>query len=113
MIAANGLIALVRRIWGCGMPEGTPPPLRRGCRLTLAAAIPLWAIGTWGTWVPWRLVPNVRDAAVVALVLAGVWWGQAQGHDDQVRALIRQNGDFYRRIPEDDRPPLLQLTSGR
>lgn len=95
------------------MPGLAPPRLQEGCRAMLAVAIPLWAIGFWGTWVPWRLVPNVRDGAVVALVLAGVWWGQAQGHDDQVRALIRQNGAFYELIPEDDRPPLLHVTSGR
>jgi len=97
------------------MPEGTPQALRRGCRAMLAAAIPLCAVSVTGMiqgWA-WPSMSNVHDAVVITLILAGAWWGDAQQHDDQVRALIRQNGDFYRRIPEGDRPPLLRATSGR
>lgn len=78
--------------------------------MMLALAVPLWGVGIAGIcrgW-DWRAMSLVHDAAVSALVIAGMCWAAAWIHDDQQEALIRQNADLWRRIPEGDRPPLLR-----
>lgn len=117
MIVTNVLFVM-RRLWNCGLPEAAPPQLRNGCRAMLAATVPLWSLGFVGTSVPWALVPLVRDGAVVTLILAGVWWGQSwrlredrrreAKRDDDMRILIRQNGDLCELAMKGESPDLLR-----
>lgn len=96
------------------LPAGAPPQLRHGCRLMGLAAVPLWTLSIAAIWVhwDWRSVGVIRTLAAVAIIGAIVCWAVSWLHDSQQRALTRLTGDLYRRIPEQDRPPLL-AASGR
>jgi hypothetical protein len=123
----NELYALIRRLrgrlWRCGMPEGAPPQLLRGFRLFAIASIALWVAGAAGTGLPWspRVVPEIRDGAMLTGLIAPMLWCSAfiirrldeerrlrERDQEDRRTLIRQNGDLYRRIPKEDRPEPLR-----
>ena len=124
----NVVFRWIRTLWNLGMPQGAPPRLRDGCRAMLAATIPLWALGFLGAsqdW-GWGTMSLVHDGAVTTALGALICWctafivsrvdeGRRQRERDQAdwRALIRQNGDLWCRIPEGDRPSLLREASGR
>jgi hypothetical protein len=114
----TGLAKVARRAWAFGMPEGTPAPLLWGFRLFLGASVALWVGGAMAT-------AQIRDGAVVAALTAPMLWCTAfiigrieegrrerERHQADLSTLILQNGDLYRRIPQDDLPPLLREASG-
>lgn len=92
------------------LPTGAPPQLRCGYRAAAGLTAPLWAMTIAGIWMPWddRAQGVLRAAAAAAIIIAAMCWAACWVHDGQVRSLIRQNGDLWRRIPEQDRPPLLE-----
>lgn len=104
---SSRLILTVFRMPSRLLPPGAPPQLRRGCLAMSLAAVPLWGLTIAGIWLPWdwRAQGVIRAAAVTAAVIAGMCWGLCWLHDGQMRAVIRQNGDLYRRIPQEARPP--------
>jgi len=111
----NSPIDVFRRLSNWAVPESAPRCLIRGFWLFAVLSAALWGLGIAGAWRnwDWRAMSIVLDAAVSVLILAGLCWADAQRYDRDMRMITRQNADLYRRIPEDDRPPVLQRVSGR
>lgn len=96
------------------MPEGSPAPLRHGCRAMLAATVPLWGLGFLGAgrrW-GWATTSLVHDAAVVTAVAVIVWWGIAVAVDKLNDKLVSLLCDRARTHAQEARTHLQTVAGG-
>jgi hypothetical protein len=88
------------------MPAGTPPQLLHAMHVLAPLTITLWITGAAGTWVPWRLVPLVRDGAVVTLIIAAMCCCTAIVVDKVDGTLVTLVCELARRRVQDSRQHL-------
>lgn len=82
----------------------------------VAVAITIFSAALWGAdivnvfteWMPGRGAEVEGGAAVMTGIVAALLWVALWARDWDLTHLIRLSADLYRRIPADDRPPLLR-----
>jgi len=107
--------AFLRTLGNCGMPDGTPPQLLHGCRLFLALSVALWIMGATGTAQPWspRVVPEIRDGAVVTILIAAMCWCSAIIVSRIDGTLVSLVCELARRRATEDRTHLQEAPTAR
>jgi len=122
ILGGNAMIALfalirrsARQAWNCGMPDGTPPQLLHGFRLFLTLSAALWTVGATGTAQPWtpRVVPEIRDGAVVTILIAAMCWCSAIIVSRIDGTLITLVCELARRRATEDRTHLQEAPTAR
>lgn len=92
---------------------GAPPALRAACRVLAPLAAALLAASVAGIWLmPLRAHVAVLAGMVASIAALARCWAAGIASADGRRELTLLSADLYRRIPEDERPPLLSVVPG-
>jgi len=105
----SGISSPVHRLSVFALPAGTPPGLRAAYRVLLPAAAALWGLSVAGIWeMPLIALIVIVAAASVTAICGFACWVLGIISADGRCELIRLSADLYQRIPEGNRPPLVQ-----